>query len=265
MSSNEQPLITNPAERLRKLIQRVWSPNDVTVAKHLATVFGVNERNTFALMSRITQVVALVDECERTLTDKCGIDLADLGMYIQPFPKIRSMFDIRNFEQTWESKRVSLVDVDLNTLLFCSEKLRPFSEQVISSTALGEVLADIDELHQSVRWSALDDEPRRLIIDSLIALRRCVEEYDIRGVKRLAEGFTHVVGSVSLAYIPYRNAKDDDPRPEVGLFRRTWAFVSQVGTLIHFAYQNRTQIEQGIEAVKLIGPYIGVHTPPPGQ
>ncbi len=196
---------TNPAGRLHAILVKAKQSGGSAFAVW-SRVF--DEPNTTAdqasmevqikIFSRILQVRQLVDDAEEALLRIDGLS----DKYFRPFQRIRPLIQQSISSLTGSDLAGTMMQItegDMTVLEFCSEKLEELHiEPIVNEAELQEVLQEVNSLFDEVRAATIDAELKSFILDGLEAIRRGINEYRIRGPKRLKEALGEVIGSLAV-------------------------------------------------------------------
>ncbi len=232
----------NPAGRLHAILEAAKSHtgNGFMLWARVFDISIISDKispeTEFEITSRLIQVRKMIDEIEEGLRSIEGINL---NLYLSPFSRIRHVIRISSINfGNYESHLQQITEGDMTVLAFCAEELSKWqSEATIEEAQLKELIDDIQALYEQVRASELKPEIKNLILDQLEIIRRAIHEYRIRGVKRLSEALTTVVG----AYVLNRDLLESESnKDEVRSFKDT---LSKFASVVAFASHTTRLLE----------------------
>jgi hypothetical protein len=226
----------NPAGRLHEILEaaKAHTGNGFLIWAKVFDIPITSDQTSaeaeYEITSRLIQIRKMIDEIEEGLRSIEGINL---DLFLRPFSRIRHAIRIGGLHASnYETSLRQITEGDMTVLAFCAEELSKWqSEKTIEEAQIKDLTEDIQALYEQVHASELNAEIKNLILDQLEIIRRAIHEYRIRGVKRLNEALTTVVG----AYILNKDLIDEESdKEEVSKFKDTLSkFTSTVAFASH--------------------------------
>jgi hypothetical protein len=195
---------TNPAGRLHLILSSAFErskPNpNISASVLWSLVFEIAQDPDYEIevITKLLQLRLLIKETEESLRSIEGLT----EKYFRPFDRIRPIAD-RSLTSlsgiNAQSVISGITEGDMTVLEFCSEKLdERHAEPVINEAELQEILLEVNSLFDEVAGAQIDAELKSFVLDSLEAIRRGINEYRIRGPKRLKEALADVIGNLAV-------------------------------------------------------------------
>ena len=206
---------------------------------------------------KILQTRQLVEEAEAAIR---AIEGPNQEIFLRPFPRIREAFRINIIgKASYRGLLNHISEGDMTVLEICSGELsRLHAEDVIEQGQLEQLLEDINALFDQIQQSSLPDILRIFLLDLLESMRRAIQEYRIRGARRLKEELEKIVGALVVNGSEIEKAKDAE---EVSRFAQVFsAFVA----MVTFANKATPLFGPVVRVINYLLPS-GMPKPPPEQ
>jgi hypothetical protein len=251
----------NPAGRLYLLLEKAKSLRGNGFAMW-EQVFAIDsqlaeEKRQFEVVVRLFQTQELVDDVERCLLASGDVDPEP---YIAALPEIRKALNFKSLDTgNYEVILSNIHDHGLRLLGLASEILsRRHSETQITEDELSEILSQVRALFEKVKATSFESDPdvsrlQTFILDSLTYIDDAIQQFRIRGVKRLEDALVRIAGEMSYRYgnIPEQASKHETTR---NWFDEWKGVIGRLDSLIRFA-------DTGIRAIDTSSRILALLTP----
>jgi hypothetical protein len=174
----------NPAWRLSDLIEDALRAPNGTLTEFWAAAFHVDRKNVSQIFRSLVTAHRLIDETEALVR---RLDL-DHAYYLQNFPRLREAFSFTNLDISASSAVNLLSGVTLRDLGFLARSIESTNFALrLANEDLSDLMTDVDAVINEVVKASIDDDLRRVVLDSLEGIRRAISEYRLRGNAGLQE------------------------------------------------------------------------------
>jgi len=145
------------------------------------------------IVHRVLELNKLVSEVEKTI--EC-IPTIKPERFLKLIPRVRRVVSpVILSSDNFQAILSELSESDMTILEICSELLgNHANEKVADENLLKELIAEIDVQFTKISSSDLSPELRELLLILLETMRQAINEYRIRGIRRLKEGLEKVIG-----------------------------------------------------------------------
>lgn len=139
-------------------------------------------------------LLGLIEEGRKWIEES---EVGDKSIYLKPFEDLGKLFESMNLEETCESWKRKIDEPTMIALQFCSDYFSTSGrEDEIDRQTLQDIQLELQELIENVHDSALSDDFRIMLIESLEEIRRAILEYRLRGAAGLREAMERGVGGI---------------------------------------------------------------------
>ncbi len=236
----------NPAGRLHDLLTSAQSQSPrETSRKAWASVFGVEENNTGALLNMLADLIDLVDESKRQIGRLSDVDHA---IYLKPFGRIERLLSNVNLDAPWEQWKTQLDETTLYGLQFGADQLsRTSGFTHIKNADLAQLQKDVEALISQVMESGLPNNLVALVLRNLEAIQHALLAYRVRGIEGLEQEIERSVGSMILHKSEVSRASADVAHQKVwGSF---FELMARLHKLVSFAKDSKELAAPAFDAV----------------
>jgi hypothetical protein len=167
----------NPAWRLYDLVDGALKTENGTIAQLWAAAFLVKPGNTGEIFRGLTMMHTLLDETEGLLR------AADINhdFFLKNVSRVRQALSFTNMDDS-AGKVASMLGGIVREIGYWAHEIDSTNFAArLTNDELSTIAADVSSVYERVRVAEIDEDLKRVVLDSLEYLRRAINDYRIRG------------------------------------------------------------------------------------
>ena len=189
------PTATNPAKRLRSLLEHIRTSNpDVSMRDMWRKHFGLSHDDDRGLTCTILGVQALIEQVAMLVADKADGD--ELTAYTGCLANVRFVCSVQRLSETTGSVRGKLHDDLMARLEFCGLLIqKSWTDDTISTEDLEKLKSDIEALIAEIHsTSGIPASFREMLVRKLLEVKHAIDRYGVTGADGILESAAGAIG-----------------------------------------------------------------------